>query len=66
MPDRPHCPKCDARLRLVAIEPVMTGIVVRQSFQCSRCDYGRQVDVLDRVKPADGWQTDPPNALGGL
>jgi transposase-like protein len=64
MPDRPHCPKCDTRLKLTAVVPVVTGIV-RQSFQCPRCDYSQQVDVLDRVKPVDGWQIDPPNVVGG-
>jgi len=41
---RPHCPKCDARMRLARVAPGPSGFDVG-TFDCAKCDHIHIVTV---------------------
>jgi hypothetical protein len=41
---RPHCPKCDARMRLARVAPGPPGFDVG-TFDCAKCDHVHIVTV---------------------
>jgi hypothetical protein len=41
---QPHCPKCDARMRLARVARGSSGFDVR-TFDCAKCDYAHIATV---------------------
>lgn len=54
MPDRPRCPKCDARLILTRVQPI-SDVVGMHYLECPRCDFKCQIATLEKARPSGGW-----------
>lgn len=54
--DRPHCPKCNARMTLARRSPAKPNLEVR-SFECATCSHAedRLVNIDPMKSPAAGW-----------
>jgi hypothetical protein len=57
--ERPHCPKCDARLSLARIMPGPSGFDIR-TFECSDCHH-----VHVAIAEADPMKSDAVRWLAG-
>jgi hypothetical protein len=54
MLNRPRCPKCDARMIRIRVEPINSTVGMHH-LECVRCDFRSRVATLERARPTDGW-----------
>jgi hypothetical protein len=55
MPSRQHCPKCDAWMILVRVDPI-NAAVSNLHFECAKCDWVRSEPTLELSRPSGGWK----------
>lgn len=53
--DRPPCPKCGDKTKLVRVMPSVTTGFIREFFECAKCDNLWEWEIPDPISHAAGW-----------